>query len=59
MAVLDCMRALLPPKEGTVEEAAAEPLRLAHLGQLAENQVAGVPCGLMDQLACQFGRPGA
>ncbi len=30
-------------------------LRLAHLGQEAENQIAGAPCGLMDQLASAMG----
>jgi len=33
------------------------PLELARLAQRAENQVAGVPCGLMDQLAAMCARP--
>ena len=35
------------------------PLTLAHLGQRAEHQVAGAPCGLMDQLAVLLGSVGA
>ena len=31
---------------------------LARLGQRAENEVVGAPCGLMDQLTSAFGRPG-
>ncbi len=34
-------------------------LEIAHLARRAENEVVGVPCGLMDQLASAFGRPGA
>jgi len=37
---------------------ARSPLELARLGQRAENQVAGVPCGLMDQLASLSAEPG-
>jgi galactokinase len=37
---------------------ARSPLELARLGQRAENQVAGVPCGLMDQLASMSAEPG-
>lgn len=33
-----------------------EGLEIAHLGRRAENEVVGVPCGLMDQLASAFGR---
>lgn len=33
-------------------------LELAHLGQKAENEFVGAPCGLMDQLASSFGQPG-
>ena len=36
-----------------------EGTELARLGQEAENQVVGAPCGLMDQLTCAFGEPGA
>ena len=36
-----------------------EGTELAHLGQEAENQVVRAPCGLMDQLTCAFGEPGA
>jgi galactokinase len=36
---------------------ARSPLELARLGQRAENQVAGVPCGLLDQLAAMCARP--
>ena len=32
--------------------------RLAQLGQLAENQVVGAPCGIMDQIAVTSGRAG-
>ena len=32
--------------------------RLAQLGQLAENQVVGAPCGIMDQIAVTSGRSG-
>ena len=32
---------------------------LARLGQLAENEIAGAPCGLMDQLTAAYGRGGA
>jgi L-arabinokinase len=32
--------------------------RLAQLGQLAENQVVGAPCGIMDQIAVASGREG-
>jgi len=31
---------------------------IAHLGQQAENQIVGAPCGLMDQLASAFGQKG-
>jgi galactokinase len=34
-----------------------ENTELPLLAQRAENQVAGAPCGLMDQLACYFGEP--
>lgn len=33
-------------------------LRLAQLGQLAENLVVGAPCGIMDQIAVTSGRQG-
>jgi len=36
-----------------------EGTELARLGQEAENQVVGAPRGLMDQLTCAFGEPGA
>jgi L-arabinokinase len=32
---------------------------LARLGQLAENDVAGAPCGLMDQLTAAYGKGGS
>jgi L-arabinokinase len=32
---------------------------LARLGQLAENEVVGAPCGLMDQLAAAYGKGGS
>jgi L-arabinokinase len=35
------------------------PRDLALLCQRAENLVAGAPCGVMDQMACVFGRPDA
>ena len=34
-------------------------LEIAYLARRAENEIVGVPCGLMDQLASAFGRPGA
>jgi galactokinase len=37
---------------------ARSPLELARLAQRAEVEVAGVPCGLMDQMASMFARPG-
>ncbi|HEU4581702.1 MAG TPA: galactokinase [Polyangiaceae bacterium] len=37
---------------------AATPIELARRAQRAENQVAGVPCGLMDQLASMCAQPG-
>ena len=36
-----------------------EPRDLAILCQTAENLVAGAPCGVMDQMTCVFGQPGA
>ena len=36
-----------------------EPRALAILCQTAENLVAGAPCGVMDQMTCVFGEPGA
>ncbi|MCS7003913.1 MAG: hypothetical protein NZM38_01150 [Cytophagales bacterium] len=36
-----------------------EGTELARLAQQAENFIAGAPCGLMDQLACHFGKPNA
>lgn len=35
-----------------------DPLRLARLGQMAENHVVGAPCGIMDQIAITCGRQG-
>ncbi len=32
---------------------------LARLGQLAENEISGAPCGLMDQLTAAYGKGGA
>lgn len=32
--------------------------RIARLGQIAEHQVVGAPCGIMDQIACTAGREG-
>ncbi|MEO7932321.1 MAG: GHMP kinase [Chthoniobacterales bacterium] len=50
IAVLSCLRAYLAlPISET---------RLARLGQLAENQVVGAPCGIMDQIAVTSGRAG-
>jgi galactose-1-phosphate uridylyltransferase (family 1) len=37
---------------------APEGTGLAHWAQMAENHIAGAPCGLMDQLAVHLGRPG-
>lgn len=34
------------------------PMRIAQLGQLAENHVVGAPCGIMDQIAISSGRQG-
>ncbi len=36
-----------------------DPLRLASLCQEAENQIVGVPCGIMDQVVVVMGRTGA
>ena len=36
-----------------------EPRDVALLCQKAENLVAGAPCGVMDQMTCVFGQPGA
>jgi galactokinase len=36
-----------------------EPRDLALLCQIAENRVAGAPCGVMDQMTCVFGEPHA
>jgi galactokinase len=38
---------------------ALEPRDLAVFCQTAENLVAGAPCGVMDQMTCVFGEPGA
>lgn len=43
---------------GALAGAALDPLSLAVLCQRAEHEFAGVPCGLMDQLAAVFGRAG-
>jgi galactokinase len=52
--------------ETSVTQAAAgafnltiEPRDVALLCQKAENLVAGAPCGVMDQMTCVFGEPGA
>jgi galactokinase len=50
IAVLRCLQAHLDLK---ISES-----RLAQLGQLAENQVVGAPCGIMDQIAVTSGRAG-
>lgn len=45
-----------------LEELSGTPIKgagLARLGQLAENEVAGAPCGLMDQLTAAYGKGGA
>ena len=34
------------------------PMRIAQLGQVAENHVVGAPCGIMDQIAIACGREG-
>jgi galactokinase len=39
-------------------EARLDPLALARIAQRAEHEFAGVECGLMDQLAILFGKPG-
>ncbi len=38
--------------------AALEPLELARVAQSAEHRATGVPCGLLDQMACVFGTAG-
>ncbi len=43
---------------GALAGGALDPLSLAALCQRAEHEFAGVPCGLMDQLAAVFGRAG-
>ena len=50
IAVLRCLQAHLG--------LAISETRLAQLGQLAENQVVGAPCGIMDQIAVTSGRVG-
>jgi len=50
VAVLSCLQSYLGLK--------LSPNRLAQLGQLAENQVVGAPCGIMDQIAVASGRQG-
>lgn len=69
------IRSTIPPGKGVSSSAALEMATLraladafrvsfvgtesAILAQMAENQVAGAACGLMDQLATGFGRAGA
>jgi L-arabinokinase len=50
VAVLNCLQSYLGLKISAS--------RLAQLGQLAENQVVGAPCGIMDQIAVASGRQG-
>ena len=44
---------------GRLAGAKFEGTELARLGQQAENQIVGAPCGLMDQLAADHGRAGS
>ena len=50
IATLSCLNAYL--------ELGLSAERIARLGQLAENQVVGAPCGIMDQTAITSGREG-
>jgi L-arabinokinase len=50
IATLSCLNAWL--------ELGLSAERIARLGQLAENQVVGAPCGIMDQTAIASGREG-
>ena len=43
---------------GLAYHVASEGTLIPRLGQKAENLVVGAPCGLMDQLASYFGKPG-
>lgn len=38
------------------DEKGVSPLRLAAIGQILENRVAGAPCGIMDQITVTLGR---
>ncbi|HOB32517.1 MAG TPA: hypothetical protein PKH32_06540, partial [Verrucomicrobiota bacterium] len=50
IGALSCLNAYLGLK--------LPPLRIARLGQMAENHVVGAPCGIMDQIAITNGRQG-
>jgi galactokinase len=50
IATLSCLQSYL--------DLNLDALRLARLGQLAENLVVGAPCGIMDQIAVTSGREG-
>ena len=50
IGVLSCLNSYLGLK--------LPPLRIARLGQMAENHVVGAPCGIMDQIAITSGRQG-
>ena len=41
--------------EGEINSANFSPLKIAQIGQIAENEYFGKPCGLMDQIACASG----
>lgn len=41
--------------DGLYGDGKREPLELARIGQIAENDYFGKPCGLMDQVACAYG----
>ncbi|HYG73124.1 MAG TPA: galactokinase [Actinomycetota bacterium] len=51
-AALECATALAV---ATLADAPAEPLELARIARYAEETYAGVPCGIMDQIASLFG----
>ena len=48
--------ALLDVAGGVVGDGGCDPLRLAAIGQILENRIAGAPCGIMDQVTVTLGR---
>ncbi len=52
------MRNLVDHYVPEANRVAIEPLRLAAMCQRVENELVGIPCGIMDQSASTLGRPG-